>query len=319
MNTKRSRHPIAVISRRTGLPQDLLRAWERRYEAVIPERTPTGRRLYSDQDLERLNLMKELLAHGHRIGNVAGLALDELHGLLQESRKHETRREQPAEAAHVDLPAAMHSGMVGVEDAFSAVEASDAGLLNLLLHRAAVTLSLAQLLEQLIQPLLVKIGDTWHAGEMRISQEHMATAVIRSFLGAMLLKRRLPENSPRIICAAPGGQVHELGALMAALTSQEAGWSAEFLGPDLPAEEIAGIALARGARAVALSIVHVHDHAQLVLELESLLNYLPMNISIVAGGQAAHDLLESSPGMGGRVLFIKSLRGLKEHLHNLSI
>ena len=38
-------YPISVVVRRTGLTQDILRAWERRYEAVVPLRTPTGRRL----------------------------------------------------------------------------------------------------------------------------------------------------------------------------------------------------------------------------------------------------------------------------------
>jgi hypothetical protein len=48
---QKPRHPIGVVSRRTGLGQDVIRAWERRYGAVVPQRTDTGRRLYTDEDV----------------------------------------------------------------------------------------------------------------------------------------------------------------------------------------------------------------------------------------------------------------------------
>src|SRR5210317_1645860 len=79
------RHSIAVVSRRTGVSQLLLRAWERRYDAVIPARTPTGRRMYSDRDLEKLTILGLLTGVGHRIGDIATLPMDELRKLAEEN------------------------------------------------------------------------------------------------------------------------------------------------------------------------------------------------------------------------------------------
>jgi hypothetical protein len=77
------RHSIAVVSRRTGLSQLVLRAWERRYHVVEPGRTESGRRRYSDLDIVRLGLLRRLTAADHRIGDVANLPLVELRELAE--------------------------------------------------------------------------------------------------------------------------------------------------------------------------------------------------------------------------------------------
>src|SRR6478672_11751863 len=77
------RHPIGVVSRRTGLKQDLIRAWERRYCAVEPGRSETRRRFYSDDDIERLLLLRRVVSAGRAISQVAGLANEELQALIE--------------------------------------------------------------------------------------------------------------------------------------------------------------------------------------------------------------------------------------------
>ena len=75
------RHPIGVVSRRTGLKPDLIRAWERRYGAVAPGRSDTRRRFYSDADIARLQLLKRVVDTGRSIGQVANLSNEELESL----------------------------------------------------------------------------------------------------------------------------------------------------------------------------------------------------------------------------------------------
>ena len=78
------RHPIAVVTERTGLSQDVLRIWERRYRAVVPTRGPGGQRLYSDADIERLTLLHDATRAGRGISRVANLADDALAALVDE-------------------------------------------------------------------------------------------------------------------------------------------------------------------------------------------------------------------------------------------
>ena len=76
---------IKVVARRTGLSAHVIRIWEKRYGAMEPERTGTNRRLYSDEQIERLSLLREITQNGHSIGHVAKLPTDKLRELARES------------------------------------------------------------------------------------------------------------------------------------------------------------------------------------------------------------------------------------------
>ena len=81
-----SNYRIGAVSRLTGIPPDTLRVWERRYELVAPMRSEGGGRLYSQEDVTRLSVIKRLVDSGHAIGTIAELSLDQLHERLAETR-----------------------------------------------------------------------------------------------------------------------------------------------------------------------------------------------------------------------------------------
>ena len=71
-------YTIGTLASKTGLSQHTIRAWERRYEALSPDRSGTNRRLYREEDVERLTLLKEIVESGHSIGQVAHLPTEQL-------------------------------------------------------------------------------------------------------------------------------------------------------------------------------------------------------------------------------------------------
>ncbi len=75
---KDNAYSIGAVARLTGISTHALRIWERRYGTVIAERTPTGRRIYSRVDVEKLSLLKLLVDQGFSIGQIANLSLEEL-------------------------------------------------------------------------------------------------------------------------------------------------------------------------------------------------------------------------------------------------
>src|SRR6059058_1635279 len=79
-----ARHAIKSVVRRTGLSAHVIRIWEKRYQAVQPERTGTNRRLYSDEQIERLNLLRAITRAGHSIGPIAKLPIEKLRKLAAE-------------------------------------------------------------------------------------------------------------------------------------------------------------------------------------------------------------------------------------------
>jgi len=66
-------YTIRYVSIRTGLKPHVLRAWEKRYDAVCPRRNETNRRLYSNSDIRRLQLLRRAVQSGHSISQVAAL------------------------------------------------------------------------------------------------------------------------------------------------------------------------------------------------------------------------------------------------------
>ena len=77
---------IGAVARLTGISPDTLRIWERRYDIVDPQRTPKGGRLYSQQDVTRLTMIKTLVDQGYAISTVANLPAEELNRRLNSAQ-----------------------------------------------------------------------------------------------------------------------------------------------------------------------------------------------------------------------------------------
>jgi MerR family transcriptional regulator, light-induced transcriptional regulator len=275
-------HTIKAVSKRTGLTPHVIRIWEKRYGAVVPSRNQTNRRFYSDEEVERLLLLREAVNRGHSISSVAQLPSENLQKLVSEAI--------PTHAQPVDTlqDKAQHL----VETATEAVRHLDSLELEKILTEAALELGNQGLLQRFVGPLAYHLGELWRTGSITAAHEHFATAAIRVFLGRASRSFAADQNAPGLIVATPSGQLHELGAVMVAAAATNVGWRVTYLGTGLPPAEIAGAALQNGAKAVALSIVYPDDDPNLAAELQSLRKYLPHEVKILVGGRAAEGYKE---------------------------
>ncbi len=276
-------HSIKIASRRSGLSPHVIRVWEKRYRAIVPSRTKTNRRLYDDDQIERLRLLGMATKAGHTIKNAVKLTTADLRTLLE----HETPVSRPQPDVPQKLFVTAGPDPDYLNQALVAIRDLDGASLETILNRASVELGRAALLQQILAPLIENIGCSWRKGEMRAVHEHLGTAVIRTFLGNFCHGYAIGESAPRIVITTPAGQLHELGALLVAATADNHGWHVSYLGPSLPSEEIAGSVLLSGARAVALSIVYPEDDSSLDFELRKLRLLLPKETALITGGRAA--------------------------------
>jgi methanogenic corrinoid protein MtbC1 len=272
--------PIRVVSRRTGLSPHVIRAWERRYHVIQPHRSDTNRRLYSSADIEKLNLLMAAISTGHTIGQLARLPVEELRRLVENAPS--------ARSGEEASPRSQVSASSGyVERCMEAVRLLDERTFEAELGRASVALGHVGLMQKVIGPMLDRIGELWRAGDLRVAHEHMASAVVRSMLGSLRDAFESVESTARIIVTTPVGDLHEFGALLAANTAGSEGWRVTYLGPNLPALEIAGAALDTGAKVVALSLIYPLNDARVSAELKELRKLLGNEITILAGGRAS--------------------------------
>jgi DNA-binding transcriptional MerR regulator/methylmalonyl-CoA mutase cobalamin-binding subunit len=275
-----AKHSIKAAAKLAGISPFLIRAWERRYNAVIPERTATNRRLYSDQDIEKLILLHKATLKGESIGQVAGLSIEELKAFLGENSITET----------AFLNGTSDNALTEIEIINRCIELTAnldrEGLYKILLE-AEARFSKPVLLDDIIMPFLQKIGERWQEGSLKVVHEHLASAVIRSFLGELLISYKAPKEAPSIISSTLPGQHHEFGAIIAALAAISEGWKGVYLGPNLPAEEIASGAGQNRVKAIALSVVYPSDDPHLGNELRKLRRLVGDDIVILAGGRTA--------------------------------
>ncbi len=287
-------YPMRLVIKRTGLTAHVIRAWERRYSAVTPLRTETNRRLYSDEDIQRLNLLRLATTAGHSISQIARLPADQLRDLIpaQPTRSEAPQTGQPGAGKPEDF----------LEETVQAVQTMDGEGLESALMRASVALSLPALVEDLIAPMLHRIGELWRLGKVRAANEHLASAVVRTLLGNIKESHRVNDEAPRLVATTPAGQWHELGALIATVTAAAEGWRALYLGANLPAHEIAAAANENRVRAVALSIVYPPDDPHLGNELRQLRRFLAPEIALLAGGRAARHYTTDLQEVGAHII-----------------
>ena len=306
------RHPMRVVTRRTGLSPELLRVWERRYRVVTPARTQTGRRLYSDSEIERLHLLYRATLGGRSIGTIASLPSPALVELLRQDADAELARDAGTRDAR---KAADTVGPVSsfVTDSLRAVERFDPAALDALLQRASVALPATVFLEKVVASLLEQVGTRWRDGTLRSIHGHLTTSVVRRVLERITVPA--PAPAPTLLVATLTGQVHELGALIAAAAAAAEGWSVTWLGANLPAEDIAEAARKLHVRAVALSLVHPAGEVLVIEELRRLRSLLPRSVVLMAGGAAAKGYAAVLGEIGARR--ITDLNNLAATLHDI--
>lgn len=297
-------HTILIASRRSGVSQVVIRAWEKRYGVLTPRRCEKGLRHYLDEDIERLTLLHQLTQFGYRIGQIAKCSNDELRALQAKSMPCREAIKQLTKPA--DFIAA----------ARKTLDTYDADKLRCVLHHALDTLGHRLTLREVIGPLIALTGEEWRDGNLGEAQEHLHTAVVRDFLAASVPGADVPVNAPEMIVCTPAGTAHELGALLVSATARDLGWRVTYLGAGLPAPEIAKAATARRVRVVALSVVYPLGCELVAGEITKLRQLLPESVSIIVGGRASHSYcsaLAAIPGIqwpGDLAAFDKLISGL---------
>jgi DNA-binding transcriptional MerR regulator/methanogenic corrinoid protein MtbC1 len=209
---------IGELSRRSGVSPELLRAWERRYGLLRPKRSSGGLRLYSSEDLSRVQLMRQHMTQGLAAREAAAEAA------------RVTVRDQAGSPAFD--PRSARAELSRVTETFDepGVHAVIDGLL------AVATVD--ALLSEVVVPYLHDLGERWERDQVSIAQEHFASNLLRGRL--LGLARGWGRGTGRrALLACPPGERHDLGLIAFGLALRERGWRIDYLGGDTPTESIA--------------------------------------------------------------------------------
>lgn len=297
-------YPIRAVARLTGLPLDTLRAWERRYRAVEPTRGPRGR-LYSESHVHRLRRLRELVERGHAIGQVAGLSDADLQKLLATDRGSIPARGGKSSQASEEM----------ITSLVDSIERFDYAAADRELSRLAVLLAPRDLIYRVALPLMRRVGENWHQGTLSVAQEHMTSALLRNLLGGLL--RLYSEGVPaaRILFATPAGEHHDFGLLTAAMLAASRGIGVIYLGPNLPAEEIARAVRQVTPTAVLIGVSGTDEAERALREIDDLSTRIPLKTEFWLGGTVTEEQVAHLKGRSPVVL--KTFEELEKQLRRL--
>jgi len=143
------------------------------------------------------------------------------------------------------------------------------------------------LLQDVLMPVLTRVGDDWHRRRTRIAHEHLMSATMRNLLGAFLRLYARREASVRLLFATPSGERHEIATLGAATLAASAGLGVSYLGADLPAREIVDSVEPAGAQVLVLGLTTAAADKARERELKTIVRELPKGVELWAGGRGA--------------------------------
>jgi methylmalonyl-CoA mutase cobalamin-binding subunit len=292
--------PMGAVTRRTGISEHTLRAWERRFGFPTPVRLASGHRRYSSEQVRHLLKIGKALEAGYRAGDIVPMALGELEGLLRN-------------AGVVEDPALVKGAGDVVSLAFDASRRYDREALSALLHGEAVVLGLPTFLRQRVAPLLEAIGEAWGRGDFEIRHEHFFSEVLEDELRRLRAPLQNSAKGRPVVIASLPNELHGLGLQIAALAVASAGRSVRVLGPHLPVEEIVQAAKTLDAAAVGLSVSVFAEPDETAREVTAIFERLPKKTALWVGGAGSSSL----KNLPSRVRIVATLDELDRALAEL--
>ena len=228
--------PIRTVSSLTGVNAVTIRAWERRYGLIIPQRTPKGHRLYTQQNVERINRIVELLNQGISVGHVKPL-LDQSQGNAATSSRTDD----------------VNTWNDQQDKMLAAIERFDEPSLDSTYNDALSLYPLDIVNQRLTTPLLRLLGERWKKRETGIAEEHFFSVYLRNKLGSRIHHLNQRGNGPLLLLACLPGELHETGLLFFALAAVNAGYRVLILGANTPLQQIPGVLDKKPCAGVVLS------------------------------------------------------------------
>ncbi|RMG83098.1 MAG: MerR family transcriptional regulator [Chloroflexi bacterium] len=231
---------IGVVSRMTGIPENNLRIWERRYGFPRSARTPGGHRLYSEEEVQRLKWVKQRVDGGMQISQ----AIKALEHMENEGRLPIAPIQRAAYSSFQTTPQSINISSEGLLESYleallSALYEHNIEAANMIIGEVLAVNTLEHIIIGLISPAFREIGEAWLRGDISVATEHFATNYLRQRL--LLWQQNAPMAypvAPILLCAAPD-EWHEGGLLILNLLLRQLRWPTVYLGQAVPLDEMA--------------------------------------------------------------------------------
>ena len=245
-------YSIKAVAHMAGVTEPTLRAWEKRYNILSPDRTESGHRRYTKRDIYRVMWLKQRLEEGMSISQACALLKTQPESVLLEMAHFEKSgrngKNMPffyEAGAYVEggkrstvSPNEIRSPQLLTDRLLEAFLAFDEQSAEHLLAEAASLYSPDTVCVDIIQTVMVEIGERWMRNEVTVATEHFASTLCRARLNAMIEALPIKEDGPLVLTACGPQEFHELGIIITTYFLRRYGWRVIYLGQNVPALDL---------------------------------------------------------------------------------
>jgi len=211
------KYSIKELERLSGIRAHTIRIWEKRHNLILPQRTPTNIRYYSDDDLKKIINVSVLNNNGVKISKIVNLTNDEIS--QQVAKLSETK----------------DSIEIYIEQLILAMIDLEERQFDELLGKLALKYGFERTMLEIIYPFLEKVGILWLTDKVTPAQEHFMSNLIRNKL--IVAIESLPLAGPeakKVILFLPENELHEIALLFYCYLCKKEGLRTYYLGQTVP-------------------------------------------------------------------------------------
>ena len=258
---------IGAVERDTGLSKDTLRVWEKRYGFPQPERDKFGERVYPQEQVEKLRLLKRLIDRGHRPGKLVARSVDELLELADPPQSRLTPSSPQATPAQP----------------FAAFNTNDMAEIQQQLRDTLMRQGLREFVIGTVANLHHQMSEAWMRGQLALYEERLYSEALHSALRSGLAALPLQSHSPRVLLGTFPNESRTLGLLMIECLLAGEGATCISLGAQAPVVDMMLAARAQQADIVALYFSASYPITQALEGLTALRDQVPERTQIWMG------------------------------------
>jgi len=260
------KYSIKELEQLSGIKAHTIRIWEKRYKIIIPQRTVTNIRFYSDDDLKKIINVSLLNNHGIKISRIADMSLEEINDKI------------------LDMSEAKPEADIYIDQLVVAMVDMDEEKFEKILSTLVSKLGFEGSITEVVYPFMEKIGILWQTGTITPAHEHFISNLIRQKLITAIASLPFPsKKAKRAILFLPEGELHEIGLLFYHYITRSKGFKTFYLGQSVPYDDLKAVYKIHQPDILITSLVSFPSPKQFEKYINSLSHDFPEAIILASG------------------------------------
>ena len=268
-------YSIRELETLSGIKAHTIRIWEKRHKIIVPKRTETNIRYYSDSDLKRIINVSLLNSNGVKISKIAGMSDEELNTEV------------------VELTSSQNEANLFIDQLIICMIDMQEEQFEQLLSHLTLKFGFENMIIDIIYPFMEKIGVLWQTGNITPAQEHFISNLVRQKIVVAIDSLPFPQkDASKVVLFLPENELHDIGLLFYHYIIRKNGFKTFYLGQHLPYKDLKYICDLHQPQFIVTSIIASQKPQKTRDYFETLVKDFPNTTILASGGQASQILPE---------------------------